>query len=95
MRMMKVRGLTRDRGVTDTSLVYFTSALPPCIPIMEVIEKLAGTSAEASEQHAAYKDHNELRSARQQRDATDTQKFVEWLNTRNPFDQKQQAHLIQ
>ena len=46
MKMMKVQGgLTRGRGITDTALVYFICALPPCIPIMEDPENLSGTSS--------------------------------------------------
>ena len=88
MKMMKVQGgLTRGRGITDTVLVYFICALPPCITIMEALKNLSGTSPASSEQHVAYKDHKELRPARQNRDTTDLVKFISWLKTHNPFDQ--------
>ena len=87
--MMKVQGgLTRGRGITDTALVYFICALPPCIPITEALENLAVTFSASSEQHVAHKDHKELRSVRQNRDATDLVKFTYWLTTHNPFDPK-------
>jgi len=95
MKMMKVQGgLTRGRGITDTALVYFICALPPCIPIMEALDNLAGTSSASSEQHVAHKDHKELRSACQNRDATDLVTFTSWLTTHSPFDPKYQTKLI-
>ena len=61
MKMMKIQGgLTRGRGITQSTLVYFISALPPCIPIMEALEKLSGVYAASSEQHEKHKDHIEL-----------------------------------
>ena len=59
-------------------------ALPPCIPIMKALENLSGTSSASSEQHVAYKDHKELRPARQNRDITHLVKFISWLKTHNP-----------
>ena len=56
MKMMKVQGcMTRGRGITDTALVYFICALPPCIPIMEALLNISGTLSASSEQHVAYK----------------------------------------
>ena len=95
MKMMKVQGgLTRGRGITDSTLVYFICALPPCIPIMEALENLSGTSSASSEQHVAHKDHKELQPARQKRDTADLVKFINWLKTHNPFDPKYQHQLI-
>ena len=95
MKMMEVQGgMTRGRDITDTTLVYFICALPPCIPIMEALENLSGTSSASSEQHVAYKDHKELRQARQNRDTTDLVKFTSWLKTHNPFNPKYQTKLI-
>ena len=61
---------------------------------MEALENLSGTSSASSEQHVAYKDHKELRPARQNRDATDLVKFISWLKTHNPFDPKYQTKRI-
>ena len=95
MKMMKVQGgLTRGRGITDSTLAYFIGALPPCIPIMEALENLTGTDSASSEQHITYKDHKELRPARQQRDRIDLMKFIGWLRTHDPFDPKYQTKLI-
>ena len=95
MKMMKVQGgLTRGRGIMQSTLVYFISALPPCIPIMEALEKLSGLSLASSEQHKEYKDHKELRPACQERDAKDLSKFVSWLKAHNPFDEKYKDKLI-
>ena len=91
MKMMKVQGgLTRGRGISDSSLVYFISALPPCMPLMESIEKLTGVSCDSTDQ---YKQHKELRETRQLRDAADLTKFIEWLNMHNPFDAKNNSKL--
>ena len=43
MKNMKGQhGITRGRGITDSTLTYFTCALPACIPIMEAVEELPG-----------------------------------------------------
>ena len=86
MKNLKGRhGVTRGRGITDSTLAYFTSALPACVPIMEAIEELSGVRTESSEQHAQHRDHRDLRPARQKRDADDRMAFVHWLTTHNPF----------
>ena len=93
--MLLLQGrITRGCGITYTALVYFICALPPCIPIMEALENISGTSSASSEQHVAYKDHKELRPACQNRDATDLVKFISWPKTHNPFDPKYQTKLI-
>ena len=86
MKNLKGRhGVTRGRGITDSTLAYFTSALPACVSIMEAIEELSGVRTESSEQHAQHRDHRDLRPARQKRDADDRMAFVHWLTTHNPF----------
>ena len=72
MKKMKGQhGITKGRGITDSTLTYFTCALPACIPIMEAIEELSGVINVTSEQHMLYRDHKELRPAGQVRNAAD------------------------
>lgn len=95
MKSMKVQGgLVTGRGITEATLVQFICALPPCIPIMEAVEKVAGISSSSSEQHMQHRDHKELGVARQIRDAADLKKFLNWLNTHDPFDPNLQPHLV-
>ena len=95
MRMMKVQGgLTRGRGISKSTLVYFISALPHCIPLMEAIEELTGVSCATTDQHTVYKQHKELRETRQRKDATDLSKFIDWLDVHNPFELKNNSKLM-
>ena len=95
MKMMKVQGgLTRGRGISKSTLVYFISALPPCIPLMEAIEEISGVSCATTDQHTVYKQHKELKETRRRRDASDLSKFIDWLHVHNPFEIKNNSNLM-
>lgn len=95
MRAMKVQGgLTRGCGITDSTLVYFISALPAYVPIMDALENVSGNASVSSEQHIASKDCKEHLSSCQERDASYLKKFINWLHTHNPFNPNYQSPLI-
>ena len=69
MRAMKVSGgLTRGRGITESTLAKWVCALPLCIPLCTAVEEFAGSHTESSEQHSKASDHQHLRPAQQARD---------------------------
>jgi hypothetical protein len=89
MRAMKTTGgLTRGRGITDSTLAQWVCAVPLCIPMCEAVEELSGIHAETSDQHCLHKDHAELGQSRQSQDESDRKKLVGWLRAHNPFEYK-------
>ncbi|KAJ8881758.1 hypothetical protein PR048_018244 [Dryococelus australis] len=44
-------GLTRGRGVTESTLAYFLAAFPVCLKLCNALEELSGIKAGSSEQH--------------------------------------------
>ena len=71
--MKDPHGITRGRGITkwDNTLIYFTFALLPCVPIGE----LSGVINATSEQHMLYRDNKELRPTHQLQNAVDLNTF--------------------
>ena len=66
MRAMKVSGgLTRGRGITESSLAKWACALALCIPLCTAVEAFAGSHTESSEQHSKASDYQHLRPAQQ------------------------------
>ncbi|KAJ8881722.1 hypothetical protein PR048_018208, partial [Dryococelus australis] len=47
-------GLTRGRGVTESTLAYFLAAFPVCLKLCNALEELSGIKAGSSEQHDDY-----------------------------------------
>ena len=86
MRAMKVSGgLTRGRGITESTLAKWVRALPLCIPLCTAVEEFAGSHAESSEQHCEVSAHRDLRPAQQARDQVDLEVFISWLEAHPPF----------
>ena len=83
---MKVSGgLTRGRGITESTLAKWVCALPLCIPLCTAGEELAGSHTESSEQHSKASDHQDLRPAQQTCDQADLEQFIQWLEAHPPF----------
>ena len=83
---MKVSGgLTRGRGITESTLAKWVCALPLCIPLCTAGEEFAGSHTESSEQHSKASDHQDLRPAQQARDQADLEHFIQWLEAHPPF----------
>ena len=86
MRAMKVSGgLTRGRGITESTLAKWVCALPLCIPLRTASEEFAGSHTESSEQHSKASDHQDLRPAQQARDQADLEQFIQGLEAHPPF----------
>lgn len=86
MRAIKTSGgLTRGRGITDSTLTRWVLALPLCVPICNALEEFAGPNTNTSEQH---KEHKESRPAQQKRDSSDLNCLIEWLKAHPPFEGK-------
>ncbi|KAF4529941.1 hypothetical protein B566_EDAN016852 [Ephemera danica] len=80
MRSIKSSGgLTRGRGLTESTATQFLSSQPACLEIMALIENFSGKRAENSEQH------KEMRDTRMARDKKDVDTLYKWLEIRNPF----------
>lgn len=70
MRALKAQGgLTRGRGLTDSVLAKWVSAMPDCPKISDAAETFTGSKTKFSEQHV------ELRDSREVRDLRDINKF--------------------
>lgn len=81
MRALKAQGgLTRGRGLTDSVLAKWVSAMPECSKISDAAETFTGSKTTFSEQHV------ELRDSREVRDLRDINKLLEWLQIHSPFD---------
>ena len=86
MRAIKTSGgLTRGRGISDSTLAQWVLALPLCVPLHNALETFAGINPGTSEQH---KEHQELLPSRQSRDNRDLNLFLEWLEAHPPFENK-------
>ena len=82
MRAIKTSGgLTRGRGISESTHAQWVLALPLCVPMCNALETFAGINTGMSEQH---KEHQELPS-RQTRDNHDLNLFLECLEAHPPF----------
>lgn len=88
MRNFKTSGLTRGRGITESTVAQFVAALPLCVPLCERLESFCRVRREASEQHV------ELRSSTQARDQRHFDRFYEWFETHPPFEQRNPDMLV-
>ena len=80
MRLLKTSGgMTRGRGISDSSLMAWVHALPYNIPICDALEDFTGVHGKTSEQH------KDLRSCNTSRDQSDYIIFQEWLRSHSPF----------
>ena len=80
MRLIKSReGLTRDRGITDSTMERFTGSLPATVPICESLEIFCNIISVTSEQH------KDLRPVSVNKVGTANQRFAEWFNYHPPF----------
>ncbi|KAJ8874679.1 hypothetical protein PR048_025545 [Dryococelus australis] len=73
-------GLTRGRGITESTLAYFVAAFPVCLKLCNALEELSDIKAGSSEQHV------ELRDSRRTRDARDVAILLSWLKEHSPCD---------
>lgn len=81
MRSLKAEGgLTRGRGLTESTIANWVSSMPECSKVSDAVEVFSGTKSTYSEQHI------ELREGREQRDKTDLKKLLEWINSNSPFN---------
>ncbi|KAF4526696.1 hypothetical protein B566_EDAN015334 [Ephemera danica] len=80
MRSIKCSGgLTRGRGITESTATQFISSQPACLEMIAMIENYSCKRAENSEQH------KEMRDTRMERDQKDVGTLNKWLDVRNPF----------
>ena len=80
MRSIKSRGgLTGGRGMTESVRHIWTLSLSAMASIHDAMSQLTGVSSKSSEQH------EEIGKSRRNKDFQDCKKFLDWLNTRNPF----------
>ena len=80
MRLLKTSGgMTRGRGITDSTLARWVHSLPQCVPICDALESFTSVHSGTSDQH------RDLRPASQSRDMSDLCIFVQWLEAHPPF----------
>ena len=88
MRAMKTSGgLTRGRGMTNSTISEWIHCTQLCIPLCEALEDFTSKRIDFSEQHVdeVYKAHKGLRGAVPNRNAVDLDKFIGWFNAHSPF----------
>ena len=80
MRLLKTSGgMTRGRGITDSTLTKWVHALPRCVPICNALENFTCVQSGTSEQH------KDLRPSSERRDNTNLSVFLQWLEAHSPF----------
>lgn len=80
MRSIKsVGGLTRGRGLTESTISKWVHCGPACVTIIDSIEKFCGVLVPSNDEHI------DLRESRQKRDHLDTDKILDWLRLHSPF----------
>src|SRR6218665_2386325 len=72
-------GMTRGRGITDSTLTKWIHSFPQCISICESLEKFANIHTTPSEQD------KDLRLSSQTRDHKDFETLLQWLKAHSPF----------
>ncbi|KAJ8891600.1 hypothetical protein PR048_004128 [Dryococelus australis] len=81
MRALKTKGgLSRGRGISESTLEYFVAAFPACLKLCNALEELCGIKAGSSEQHV------ELRDFRRTRDFRDVTVLLSWRKEHSPWD---------
>jgi regulator of replication initiation timing len=80
MRSIKTRGgLTRGRGMSEDVRHLWVLSMSDTTLIHQAMTEATGLAIKSSEQHV------EMGITRRSRDHRDCQKFLEWLQQRNPF----------
>ncbi|CAG9770015.1 unnamed protein product [Ceutorhynchus assimilis] len=80
MRAMKSSGgLSRGRGITDSTLAKWVATMPTIMEVSQQVESFCGVSFCTTEQHV------DARLSRITRDNSDCKKFVDWFLCHNPF----------
>ena len=86
MRSLKNRGgLTRGRGVSESTRVLWTNSMHRCASVHNAMSVLTGL------QHRTSLQHVELGQSRIKRDNDDLCKILDWLDLHDPFDTSQSS----
>jgi len=96
-RSMKTSGgLTRGRGITESTISSWIHCMPLSIPLCEALEVFTQPRIDFSEQHEdeIYKEHKGLRRATKNHDAVDLDKFIGWLKAHSPFFESYNGKLL-
>lgn len=89
MRALKCEGgLTRGRGITDSTLSKWIDAVPHCVPMCNSLETFCSISSCKSEQHV------EMRDSRQKTDLKHLTKFLEWFEEHPPLQDRPPGQLV-
>ena len=97
MRAMKtIGGLTRGRGMTNSTISEWIHCTQLCIPLCEALEEFTSKRIDFSEQHVdeVYKAHKGLHGAVPNRNAVDLDKFIGWFNAHSPFCESYNGKLL-
>ena len=81
-------GMTRGRGITDSTLTKWIHSFPQCISICESLEKFANIHTTPSEQD------KDLRLSSQTRDHKDFETLLQWLKAHSPFTFSYQRSVV-
>ncbi|KAK3928365.1 Protein lin-54-like protein [Frankliniella fusca] len=73
------QGVTRGRGMTDSTIATFVKTMPLCTRVSRAVKSFAGLDTETTAVHV------DLRESRQRRDRLDSGKMYEWLELHSPF----------
>ena len=85
MRMFKTSGgMTRGRGITDSTLAKWVYCLPTTIPICSSLEKYCGIHTSTSDQH------RDLSTGNIMRDHEDYNTFISWIQSHSPLSYDQE-----
>ena len=89
MRLFKGSGgMSRGRGITESTISWFVDIVPQCIPICSYLENMSGVFSTSSEQHT------DLRPSSQSRDSQDLHIFIEWLKMHSPCSYSDSNSLV-
>src|SRR6218665_831800 len=89
MRLFKSSGgMTRGRGITDSTLTKWINGFPQCISVCESLEKFANIHTTPPEQH------KDLRLSSQTRDHKDFETLLQWLKAHSPFTFSYQTSVV-
>ena len=90
MRLFKCSGgMTRGRGITDSTISSFVNVMPRCIPICSFLEDFTGLTKLSSEQHKV-----NLRPSNISRDLKHFKSFLNWFQIHSPFVYKEIPSLV-
>ncbi len=92
--MKTAGGLTRGRGITESTLAKWVCALPLCLPLCNALEQFTRIHPETSEQHQKHREHKDMRQAQCVRDSKDTGTFETWMESHPPFSDVNGQNLV-